>query len=116
MAYGPRAGFDALTPSEQVTLARLLTRMAPAQAEHDETLLDQPDIRVAARRLAAQRTRQHRGVGGARRPRARRRRPGRRHFEANRQEITGSRKRLARMRDEFKVRKAAARSTRPRPT
>jgi DNA-binding MarR family transcriptional regulator len=102
MAYGPRAGFDALTPSEQVTLARLLTKMATAQAEHDETLLDQPDIRLAARRLAAQRTRQHRGAGG---------RGGhgpagggwKEHFEANRQEITRLKEELARMRDEFKA-------------
>jgi DNA-binding MarR family transcriptional regulator len=102
MVYGPRAGFDALTPREQVTLARLLTKMATAQADHDETLLDKPDIRVAARRLAAQGTRQHRGGGG---------RGGhgpagggwQEHFEANRQEITRLKEELARMRDEFKA-------------
>jgi DNA-binding MarR family transcriptional regulator len=104
MAYGPRAGFDALTPREQVTLARLLTKMSTAQADHDETLLAQPEVRVAARRLAAQRTRQHRGGGG---------RGGgghgpagggwKEHFEANRQEITRLKEELARMRDEFKA-------------
>jgi DNA-binding MarR family transcriptional regulator len=103
MVYGPRAGFDALTPREQVTLARLLTKMSTAQADHDEKLLDQPDVRVAARRLAAQRTRQHRGGGargGAHGPAGG---GWKEHFEANRQEITRLQEELARMRDEFKA-------------
>jgi DNA-binding MarR family transcriptional regulator len=103
MVYGPRAGFDALTPREQVTLARLLTKMSTAQADHDEKLLDQPDVRVAARRLAAQRTRQHRGGGargGAHGPAGG---GWKEHFEANRQEITRLKEELARMRDEFKA-------------
>jgi DNA-binding MarR family transcriptional regulator len=103
MAYGPRAGFDALTPREQVTLARLLTKMCTAQADHDETLLDQPDVRVAARRLAAQRTRQHRGGGGRGGGHGPAGGGWKEHFEANRQEITRLREELARMRDEFKA-------------
>jgi DNA-binding MarR family transcriptional regulator len=103
MAYGPRAGFDALTPREQVTLARLLTKLSEAQADHDETLLAQPEVRVAARRLAAQRTRQHRGVGGAGGGGHRPVGGWKEHFEANRQEIGRLKDELARMRDEIKA-------------
>ncbi|HEX6422308.1 MAG TPA: MarR family transcriptional regulator [Acidimicrobiales bacterium] len=63
--FGPRAGFEALTADEQVTLATLLRKLADAQAEHDEALLDQPGVRAMARRLQAQRTREFRhGHGG----------------------------------------------------
>ena len=63
--FGPRAGFDALTADEQVTLATLLRKLADAQARHDEALLDQPGVRAMARRLQAQRTREFRhGRGG----------------------------------------------------
>ncbi len=99
--YGPRSGFDALTASEQQTVARLLTKMAAAQADYDATLSDQPDARATARRAAAQRTRQHRGGGregghGS---------PGgwKEHFEAHREEIASLKDELARIRDEFKA-------------
>jgi DNA-binding MarR family transcriptional regulator len=92
--YGPRAGFDALTQREQATLARLLTKLAAAQAVHDATLLDQPDVRSTARRFAAQRTRQHReGRGGG----------WREHLDAHREELLVLKQELARMRDEFKA-------------
>jgi DNA-binding MarR family transcriptional regulator len=98
--YGPRAGFDALTADEQVTLARLLAKMAAAQAEHDETLLDQPGVRAAARRMAAQRTREFRGRGGVDDP-------GdggwKEHFAAHREEIRRLKEEIARVSAEIKV-------------
>jgi DNA-binding MarR family transcriptional regulator len=38
--YGPRGGFWDLTPDERVTLARLLGKLADAQAAHDRRLID----------------------------------------------------------------------------
>jgi DNA-binding MarR family transcriptional regulator len=61
--YAPRAGFLALTASEQETLARLLRKMTEAQAGYDEQLLDGPEVRAGMRRAAQQRTREHRARG-----------------------------------------------------
>ena len=61
--YAPRAGFLALTASEQETLARLLRKMTEAQAGYDEQLLDDPEVRAGMRRAAQQRTREHRARG-----------------------------------------------------
>jgi DNA-binding MarR family transcriptional regulator len=61
--YAPRAGFLALTASEQETLARLLRKMTQAQAGYDEQLLDDPEVRAGMRRAAQQRTREHRARG-----------------------------------------------------
>ena len=70
--YGPRAGFAALSPTERATLARLLRKMADAQASYDEELLDKPHVRADMRRLAQQRIREFGGGGrGGRRGRAR---------------------------------------------
>ncbi len=94
-AYGPRAGFDALTAREQVTLANLLTKMVEAQAAHDATLLDQPDVRSAVRRGTTQRTREFRPPS-----------PGagwRQHFDAHREELLRLKEELARVRDEVKA-------------
>ncbi len=103
--YGPRAGFDALTASEQVTLARLLTKMAEAQADYDDMLVDRPDVRASVRRGAGQRTREfrardwHRGGGEA---------PGtgggwRQQFEAHKEELRHLREELLRVRDEVRA-------------
>jgi hypothetical protein len=92
--YGSRAGFAVLTAREQETLARLLTKVAAAQEAHDTTLVDQPDVRSTARRVAAQRTRQHRdGRGGG----------WREHLDVHREELRALKEELARMRDEFKA-------------
>jgi len=61
--YAPRAGFLALTASEQESLARLLRKMTEAQAGYDEQLLDDPEVRAGMRRAAQQRTREHRARG-----------------------------------------------------
>jgi DNA-binding MarR family transcriptional regulator len=99
--YGPRAGFDALTAEEQVTLAGLLTRMAAAQAAYDETLLDQPGARAATRRMAAQRTRGFRGQGG---PHGHTPERGgwREHLAAHREEIRRLKEEVARVSAEVK--------------
>ncbi|MFO7279854.1 MAG: MarR family transcriptional regulator [Thermoanaerobacterales bacterium] len=55
--FGPRAGFDALTPEEQVTLATLLRKMVTAQVAYDETIADQVPLAPAIRRLTAARPR-----------------------------------------------------------
>ena len=95
--YGPRAGFDALTPDEQLTVAELLKKMVTAQAAHDETILDQPGVRATARRMAAQRTRESRGRGGM----------GdggwKEHFAAHREEIRRLKEEIARVSAEVKV-------------
>lgn len=96
--YGPRAGFDALTPDEQVTLATLLRKMSEAQAAHDDAMLQEPGMRSLVRRMNAQRTREHRGRDG--------RRGGeswRQEFEAHRRELTSLKEELARVRDEIKA-------------
>lgn len=59
--YAPRAGFLALTTTEQAVLAKLLHKMTEAQAHHDERLLQDPELRAGMRRIAQQRTREHRG-------------------------------------------------------
>jgi hypothetical protein len=94
---------DALTTDEQDTLAILLGKMATAQAAHDETLLDQPDVRSSARRIAAQRTREFRGRGGAGGHRGPAGAGWKEHFEAHRQEIRSLKEELARVRDEIKA-------------
>jgi len=97
--YGPRTGFDALAHDEQLELARLLTKLADAQADHDDALLDQPGWRPAARRMAAQRTRELRGDTG----------DGladggwREHFAAHRDEIKRLKDEIARVSAEVKV-------------
>jgi DNA-binding MarR family transcriptional regulator len=64
--YAPRAGFLALTATEQEALAKLLRKMAEAQAGYDEQLLDDPEVRAGMRRAAQQRTREHRARGEGR--------------------------------------------------
>lgn len=93
--YGPRAGFDALTATEQATLARLLTKMAAAQAEFDEMVVDRPDVRETVRRGAGQRTREFRrdGHGGG----------WRQQLEAHREELRHLREELLRVRDEVRA-------------
>jgi DNA-binding MarR family transcriptional regulator len=97
--YGPRAGFDALTRAEQDTLARLLTKMAEAQAEFDDMLVDRPDVRETVRRGAGQRTREFRhgggrGAGGG---------GWRQQLEAHREELRHLREELLRVRDEVRA-------------
>lgn len=102
--YGPRAGFDALTADEQVTLATLLRKMSEAQAAHDEAMLQEPGMRSLVRRMNAQRTREHRGRHGG--PGAQGGRGGqtwRQEFEAHRRELTSLKEELARVRDEIKA-------------
>ncbi|HEX6421194.1 MAG TPA: MarR family winged helix-turn-helix transcriptional regulator [Acidimicrobiales bacterium] len=119
--FGPRAGFQALTKDEQLTLARLLRKLADAQAAHDEALLDSPGVRAMARRLQAQRTREFRGWRGGGRwgaGSAHRRGHGdggdagggdvagggwKEHFEAQRREIFGLKEELARLSAELKA-------------
>jgi hypothetical protein len=50
----------ALTSAEQAALTKLLHKMTKAQAAYDEQLLHDPDVRAGMRRLAQQRTREHR--------------------------------------------------------
>jgi DNA-binding MarR family transcriptional regulator len=64
--YAPRAGFLALTSTEQVELAGLLGKMTEAQAAYDEELLDDPEVRAGMRRAAQQRTREYRTRGEGR--------------------------------------------------
>lgn len=99
--YGPRAGLDALSEDEQVTLAELLTRMAAAQAAYDETLLDRPGARAASRRMAAQRTRSFRGHGGPHGHTADRG-GWREHLAAHREEILRLKEEVARVSAEVK--------------
>jgi DNA-binding MarR family transcriptional regulator len=96
--YGPRAGFDALTADEQVTLATLLRKLSEAQAVHDGALLESPGIRSMARRMSAQRTREYRGHQGGRGAA-----PWKAQFEAHRQELHSLKEELARVRDEIKA-------------
>lgn len=107
--FGPRAGFDALTADEQVTLATLLRKLADAQARHDEALLDQPGVRAMARRLQAQRTREFRHGRGGRWGAGAGAGDGpagggwREHFEVHRREIRTLKDELARLSAELKV-------------
>lgn len=99
--FAPRAGFDALSEREVGTLARLLRKLSDAQADHDATLLERPEIRAMGRRMAAQRTRTSRGrrfgpVGDE--PEAG---TWREHLEAHRRELAMLKDELARMRDDF---------------
>ncbi len=64
--YAPRAGFLALTATEQAALAKLLRKMTEAQAAFDEQLLDDVEVRAGMRRLAQQRTREYRARGEGR--------------------------------------------------
>lgn len=98
--YGPRAGFDALTPDEQVTLATLLAKMAAAQAAYDETLADQPRVRTMARRIAAQRTRGFQARGGDHGPTGG---GWREHLDAHREEIRRLKEEVARVSAELKA-------------
>jgi DNA-binding MarR family transcriptional regulator len=118
--FAQRAGFAALSEREVGTLARLLRKLAEAQADHDATLLERPEVRAMGRRLAAQRTRMSRGRGfgpaghhggqhggphggphhspGANEPEAG---SWREHLEAHRRELAQLKDELASMRDEF---------------
>jgi DNA-binding MarR family transcriptional regulator len=100
--YGPRAGFDALTPREQVTLARLLTKMVEAQAAYDAKVLARPDVRASVRRAAAQRTREYRGRPDGRLP-GLQNGGWREHLEVHREELRHLREELARMRADLKA-------------
>jgi DNA-binding MarR family transcriptional regulator len=115
--HGPRAGFDALTRDEQVTVATLLAKMADAQARYDQTLRDSPDIRSTVRRAVAQRTREFRSRHASPPPDA----GWKEQFEAHRQELRRLKDELARVRadikaqarrplDEAKAAKAAAKA------
>jgi MarR family transcriptional regulator, organic hydroperoxide resistance regulator len=64
--YAPRAGFLALTSTEQVELAGLLGKMTEAQAAYDDEPLDDPEVRAGMRRAAQQRTREYRTRGEGR--------------------------------------------------
>jgi len=99
--YGPRAGFDSLSVREQVTLARLLAKMAEAQAAYDAELVDRPGVRDSVRRATAQRTREFRSRGHGRPPGS----GGswREHLEVHREELRYLREELSRMRDEIKT-------------
>jgi DNA-binding MarR family transcriptional regulator len=97
--YAPRAGFQALTPSERTTLARLLRTMVAAQAAHDESLLDDPDVRAGMRRMAQQRTREFRARGDGR---ATGGHSWRAHLEEQRQELERLKHEIDRVRAEMK--------------
>lgn len=103
--YGPRAGFDALTAAEQATLARLLTKLAEAQADYDDMLVDRPDVRSTVRRAAGQRTREFRTRGW---PRGGGRGAGggggwRQQLDAHWEELRHLREELLRVRDEVRA-------------
>jgi DNA-binding MarR family transcriptional regulator len=105
--YGPRAGFDALTATEQVTLAKLLTKMAEAQADFDDVLVDRPDVRSGVRRAAGQRTREFRSRGwhhgGGRGAGGGAAGGWRQQLEAHREELRHLREELLRVRDEVRA-------------
>jgi DNA-binding MarR family transcriptional regulator len=115
LVYGPRAGYDALSPEEQATLARLLRRVTDAQAAHDEELLAHPDVKAMARRLSAQRTRaaaRDRGQRGGGRGRGGgppvAHEPGevapwKAHLDAYRRELVEMKEQLARVQAEIKL-------------
>jgi DNA-binding MarR family transcriptional regulator len=98
--YGPRAGFLALTPTEQATLARLLRKMAAAQAAYDEQLLDDPDVRAGMRRIAQQRTREWAKGEGRGRERSH---DWRAHLEQHREELQRLKLEIDRVRAEVKA-------------
>jgi DNA-binding MarR family transcriptional regulator len=123
--YGPSAGFAALTDDELATLASLLGKLAEAQARHDDELLDQPGPRAMARRLQAQRTREHQRAHAAAAD-APDQGSWKAHFEAHRRELHHLKEELARVRaeiktqarrpvDEAKAAKAKAKSRARRP-
>lgn len=96
--YGPRAGFAALTASEQRTLARLLGKLADAQDAHDRATSDDPRVRGLVRQLSAQRTREFRAQPGGGR------RGGRsEQLEDQRRELSDLRDELVRLRDDLKA-------------
>jgi len=98
--YGPRAGFLALTPTEQATLAKLLRKLAAAQATYDEQLLDDPEVRAGMRRLAQQRTREWaRGEGRGHE----RSHDWRTHLDQHREELQRLKLEIDRMRADMKA-------------
>jgi DNA-binding MarR family transcriptional regulator len=100
VAYGPRAGFLALRPTEQATLVKLLRKMAAAQAAYDEKLLDDPEVRAGMRRMAQQRTREWtRGEGRGRE----RGHDWRTHLEQHREELQRLKLEIDRVRAEMKA-------------
>jgi DNA-binding MarR family transcriptional regulator len=98
--YAPRAGFQALTATEQATLAKLLRKMAAAQAVYDEGLLDDPAIRMGMRRMAQQRTREYQGRG---RDGGGRAQDWRAHLEQHREELQRLKFEIDRVRAEMKA-------------
>ena len=106
--YGPRAGFDALTAGEQATLAKLLTKMAAAQADYDDMLVGRADVRDSVRRRAGQRTRDFRAHGWQRGGGGGGGGPGagggwRQQLEAHKEELRYLREELLRVRDEVRA-------------
>ena len=103
--YGPRAGLAALSPTERTTLAKLLRKMADAQASYDEELLDEPQVRADMRRLAQQRTREFGGSGrgGGRGPARRGSHGWRGQLELHREELLRLSNELDRVRAEMKA-------------
>jgi MarR family transcriptional regulator, organic hydroperoxide resistance regulator len=96
--FGPRAGFAALTPAEQRTVATLLGKMADAQDVHDRAISDDPKVRGMVRQMSAQRTREFRGAAAAGRHE-----PWTAQLEAHRRELADLKDELARMRDDLKA-------------
>ena len=96
--YGPRAGFAALTPAEQRTLATLLGKMADAQDVHDRAISDDPKVRGMVRQMSAQRTREFRAQ-----PQRRGGEPWTAQLEAHRRELADLKDELARIRDDLKA-------------
>jgi DNA-binding MarR family transcriptional regulator len=97
--YAPRAGFLALTTTEQAALAKLLRKMTEAQAAYDEQLLDDPEVRAGMRRIAQQRTREYRA-------RAEGRGSGsdwRTHFEQHRDELRQLKREVDRVKADMKA-------------
>ena len=99
LVFGPRAVFATLTPSERRTLARLLRRLADAQAAQDKELLDEPQARAGMRRFAQQRVREGRGRGGPRNQDH----DWRVHLEQHREELRRLKAELGRVRAEVKA-------------
>ncbi|MGH9229704.1 MAG: MarR family winged helix-turn-helix transcriptional regulator [Acidimicrobiales bacterium] len=99
LVYAPRAGFLALTTTEQAALAKLLRKMIEAQAAHDEQLLDDPEVRAGMRTMRQQRTRDYR---------ARAEGPGsgsdwRAHLEQHRDELRRLKREVDRVKADMKA-------------
>ena len=107
--FGARAGFDALTPDEQATLATLLRKMVTAQVAYDETIADRVPLAPAVRRLTGARPPRYRGGGPPRRGRGPHHRhegdsadeglggDWRQHLAAHREEIRRLKEEIARI-------------------